>query len=78
MEDCAMWSMVGTKIYKKCAQVYKLEKRIIELEKAVKEWRDKADSELAINAKLHTETARLEAENKKLIEGQQAKINAGS
>jgi len=25
-EDCVMWSMVGTKVYKKCAQVYKLEK----------------------------------------------------
>ena len=31
-EDCVMWSMVGTKIYKKCAQVYKLEKRIKDLE----------------------------------------------
>ena len=31
MEDCVMWSKVGTKIYKKCAQVYKLEKRIAEL-----------------------------------------------
>ena len=52
MEDCAiaMWSMVGSKIYKKCAQVYKLEERIKELE----------------------------AENKKLIEGQQAMLQAGS
>ena len=31
-EDCVMWSMVGTKIYKKCAQVYKLEAKIKELE----------------------------------------------
>ena len=35
MKDCAMWSMVGTKIYKKCAQVYKLEERIKELEAAL-------------------------------------------
>lgn len=27
-EDCAMWSMVGTKVYKKCAQVYKLEAKL--------------------------------------------------
>jgi len=27
-EDCAMWSMVGTKVYKKCAQVYKLEAQL--------------------------------------------------
>jgi len=33
--------------------------RIEELEKAVDEWRTKADSELAINARLHTETAKL-------------------
>ena len=34
-EDCVMWSMVGTQIYKKCAQVYKLEERIEELENAL-------------------------------------------
>ena len=27
MEDCAMWTMIGTKTYKKCAQVYKLEEK---------------------------------------------------
>ncbi len=32
MEDCAMWSMIGTKIYKKCAQVYKLEEENKRLE----------------------------------------------
>jgi len=36
-----------------------LKERIKELEKAVDEWRTKADSELAINARLHTETANL-------------------
>ena len=35
-------------------------KRIAELEKAVEEWRNKADSELDINAKLHTLTAKLQ------------------
>ena len=33
------------------------DERIKDLEVSVKEWRDKADSELTINAKLHTETA---------------------
>ena len=35
----------------------KAKERIKELELAVKEWRQKADSELDLNAKLHTETA---------------------
>lgn len=50
-------------------------KKIAELEadnkllmKAVDEWRTKADTELDINAKLHTLTAKLEAENKRLKE----------
>ena len=36
--------------------------RITDLEKAVEEWRNKADSELDINAKIHTATAGLESE----------------
>jgi len=40
-----------------CSERQNLNKRIEELETAVGEWRDKADSELAINAELHTETA---------------------
>ena len=38
--------------------------RITDLEKAVKEWRNKADSELDINAKLHTLTAKLQQQVK--------------
>ena len=39
MEDCAMWTMIGTKTYKKCAQVYKLEERIKEFEAQLKDIR---------------------------------------
>ena len=43
-----------------------LEARIEELEAALKEWRDKADSELDINAGLHTENAHLQNRIKEL------------
>ncbi len=38
-EDCAMWSMIGTKIYKKCAQVYKLEEENERLEAELEQHR---------------------------------------
>ena len=43
-----------------------LEARIEELEAVLKEWRDKADSELDINAGLHTENAHLHNRIKEL------------
>jgi len=46
----------------------KLKERIEELELAVNEWREKADAELNINAKLHTETAH-QAERIEELEG---------
>lgn len=32
-EDCVLWTIVGTKTYKKCAQIYKLEAKIELLQK---------------------------------------------
>ena len=65
-----MWTMIGTKTYKKCAQVYKLEGRIKELEaenKAVLRRAEAAEEDWQL----------AEAENKKLIEGQKAKTISG-
>lgn len=47
-------------------EVESKDERIKELEQAVKEWRNKADSELRINADLHTETAHLQERIKEL------------
>ena len=33
MENCPMWSMLNKKVYKKCPQVYELERYIAELKK---------------------------------------------
>ena len=60
-EDCAMWTMIGTKIYKKCAQVYKLEAENTKFKEEVK-----AGKELWVEAQ--TARKRLALENDKFKE----------